>query len=311
MTFPIYFDSKKSLSLNGLHENLNFLKNLYNKKKLPKVLMISGKKGLGKSTLLNHLMFNIFDEKNYNTKTYELANKSTFYNQFINNIHPNIIFLSGSDFKNVKIEDIRNLKKKISQTSISNQPRFIIFDDVELFNNNSLNALLKTIEEPTINNYFLLINNQSKPLIETITSRCLDIKIFLNKKKRLDIIESLIEKFNINSIIDAITSDLSPGQFLKFNYICDENNILLDGNFINNLTVLLNLYKKDKNIIFIDMISFLTDNYFNILRQKNLFTSEKIIEYKRFVLDNINKFFLYNLNQNALLNNINSKINNE
>ena len=59
------------------------------------------------------------------------------------------------------------------------------------------------------------------------------------------------------------------------------------------------------------MISFLTDNYFNILRQKNLFTSEKIIEYKRFVLDNINKFFLYNLNQNALLNNINSKINNE
>ena len=311
MTFPIYFDSKKSLSLNGLYENLNFLKNLYNKKKLPKVLMISGKKGLGKSTLLNHLMFNIFDEKNYNTKTYELANKSTFYNQFINNIHPNIIFLSGSDFKNVKIEDIRNLKKKISQTSISNQPRFIIFDDVELFNNNSLNALLKTIEEPTINNYFLLINNQSKPLIETITSRCLDIKIFLNKKKRLDIIGSLIEKFNINSVIDPVTSDLSPGQFLKFNYICDENNISLDGNFINNLTVLLNLYKKDKNIIFIDMISFLTDNYFNILRQKNLFTSEKIIEYKRFVLDNINKFFLYNLNQNALLNNINSKINNE
>ena len=160
-------------------------------------------------------------------------------------------------------------------------------------------------------NYFLLINNQSKPLVETITSRCLDIKIFLNKKKRLDIIGSLIEKFNINSVIDPVTSDLSPGQFLKFNYICGENNISLDGNFINNLTVLLNLYKKDKNIIFIDMISFLTDNYFNILRQKNLFTSEKIIEYKRFVLDNINKFFLYNLNQNALLNNINSKINNE
>ena len=35
-----------------------------------------------------------------------------------------------------------------------NKPRFIIFDDVELFNNNSLNALLKIIEEPSKNNFF-------------------------------------------------------------------------------------------------------------------------------------------------------------
>ena len=63
--------------------------------------------------------------------------------------------------------------------------------------------------------------------------------------------------------------------------------------------------------MFIDMISFLTDNYFNQLRNKNIFKNDKIIEYKRFVFENINKFFLYNLNQKALLNNINSKINDE
>ena len=39
-------------------------------------------------------------------------------------------------------------------------------DDVEVFNNNSLNALLKLIEEPNKNNYFLLINNETQPLIE-------------------------------------------------------------------------------------------------------------------------------------------------
>ena len=59
------------------------------------------------------------------------------------------------------------------------------------------------------------------------------------------------------------------------------------------------------------MVLFLTDNYFNRLRNKNSFPNDKIVEYKRFVFDNINKFFLYNLNQNALLNNINSKINDE
>ena len=57
------------------------------------------------------------------------------------------------------------------------------------------------------------------------------------------------------------------------------------------------------------MVSFLTDNYFNNLNSRNLFTNEKIIEYKTFVFENINKYFIYNLNQNALLNNINNKIN--
>ena len=53
------------------------------------------------------------------------------------------------------------------------QKRFVILDDVEVFNKNSLNALLKLIEEPGESNYFILINNSTKDLIETIKSRCL------------------------------------------------------------------------------------------------------------------------------------------
>jgi DNA polymerase III delta prime subunit len=180
-----------------------------------------------------------------------------------------------------------------------------------LFNNNSLNALLKTIEEPSDKNFFLLINNKTKPLIETIKSRCLDIKIILNEQKKINITNSLIKKFNINLTIDPINSQLTPGNFIKFNYIFHENLIKLDDDFIKNLRILLNLFKKNKDIIFIDIILFLTDNYFNDLRNKNLFTNDKIIEYKRYVFENINKFFLYNLNQNALLNNLNNKINGE
>ena len=216
-------------------------------------------------------------------------------------IFSNIIYLSGSEFKNVKVDDIRALKKKIFQSTISNEPRFIIFDSIELFNINSLNALLKIIEEPSDNNFFLLINNKSKPILETIKSRCIEIKVMLNESNRVEIIESLIKKYNINSKID----------FIKFNYIFDENKIKLDGNFLKNLGILLNLYKKKKEIIYIDMILFLTDDYFNNLKDKNSTTNDKIIEYKIFISENINKFFLYNLNQNALLNTINNKINGE
>jgi DNA polymerase III subunit delta' len=307
MNFPIYFNSKHSLNLFGIFENFDFLKNLYIKKKLPKVLMLSGNKGSGKSTIINHLMFFIFDKNNYNEKNYVFKKDTLFYNQFIKNIHPNIICLSGSDFKNTKIDDIRDLKAKIFQSTISNEPRFIILDDVELFNSNSLNALLKTIEEPTKNNYFFLINNKSKPLLNTIKSRCLEIKIILNKQMKKDITKSLINFFSINLIINPEDSHLTPGNFIKYNYVYDKYNINPSDDFLKNLGILLNLHKKDKDIIFIDIIFFLTDSYF--YKHKNLITNEKIIEYKKFVFENINYYFNYNLNQNTLLNNINNKIN--
>jgi DNA polymerase III subunit delta' len=309
MTFPIYFDPKKSLNLFGLFDKFDFLKNLYLRKKLPKVLMLSGKKGDGKSTLINHLMFYIFDEQNYNINNYTYKANPVFHNQFLNNIYSNIIYLSGSDFKNIKIDDIRKLKTKIFQTLISNKPRFIILDDVELFNNSSLNALLKIIEEPSKNNYFFLINNQSKPLLETIKSRCINIKIILNEKSKQEITESLIKKYAIQLTIDPKCSQLTPGNFIKFNHILDENSISIDKDFLKNLETLLNLHKKDKNIFFIDLIFFLTDKYFNNLRAKNIFSNQKIVEYKKYVLNSVNKYIVYNLNPNNLLNNINNKIN--
>ncbi len=154
MNYPIFFENKNSLKLFNLNENFKFISELYLKQNLPKVLMFTGNKGSGKSTLINHFLYSIFDMDNYNRKTYSISKNSSFLKQFQNNIFSNIIYINGSDFKSIKIEDIRNLKKKILQTSISIKDRFIIFDDIELFNQNSLNALLKIIEEPSQKNYF-------------------------------------------------------------------------------------------------------------------------------------------------------------
>ena len=62
MDNPKYFDPKNSLHLFGLEKDFNLLSSLYIKKKLPNVLLLSGLKGCGKSTLVNHFLFSIFDE---------------------------------------------------------------------------------------------------------------------------------------------------------------------------------------------------------------------------------------------------------
>ena len=310
MNINEYNDPKNSLVLFGLDSKLDFLIELYNLKKLPKVLMISGKKGVGKFTLINHFLSYIYDKDNYDLKNKSINNETQFYKQYLNNIFPNIIYLSGSNFKNVKIEDIRDLKSTILKTTISKKERFIILDDIELFNTNSLNALLKIIEEPSSNNYFVLINSRTKPLIETIYSRSLEVKVLLTNETRIKVIESLIKKNNLEVFIDFNSSNLTPGNFLSFNKICEENKIDFDKNFLENLKILLNLHKKTKNINLINMILFLTDCHFYNLQEKKIYDIQKIIENKSFVISNINKFIAYNLNQNSLINAINNKLSN-
>ena len=272
--------------------------------------MISGKKGVGKFTLINHFLTYVYDNDDYDLKNKSINNKTNFYRQYVNDIFPNIIYLSGNNFKNVKIEDIRDLKSTILKTTILNKERFIVLDDIELFNTNSLNALLKIIEEPAKNNFFILINNKTKPLIQTIYSRSLEIKVLLNNTKRIKIIQALIQKNNLEVFIDFNSLNLTPGNFLKFNKIFEENQININEDFIKNLTILLNLYKKNKNIDLINIILFLTDYHFYNLKEIKFENIEKVVENKSFVIKNINKFISYNLNQNSLINAINNKLSN-
>jgi len=310
MNISEYNDPKNSLVLFGLENKLDFLIKLYNLKKLPRILMITGKKGVGKFTLINHFLNYIYDKDNYDLKNRSINNQTQFYKQYLNNISSDIIHLSGDNFKNVKVDDIRDLKSKILKTTISKKERFIILDDIELFNTNSLNALLKIIEEPTSNNYFVLINSKTKHLIETIYSRSLEVKILLSNEERIKVIESLIAKNNLEVFIDFNSLNLTPGNFLSFNKICQENKIDFNEDFLKNLKILFNLYRKNKDKNLINFILFLTDYNFYNLKEKRIDSIEKVIENKSFVINNINKFFKYNLNQNSLINAINDKLSN-
>ena len=311
MSYPIFFDSKNSLNLFGLKKNFDFLRNLYLKKKLPRVLMLSGNKGTGKSTLINHFIYSIFDFEKYDLERLSLTENSSLYKQYKENIFSNIIYINGSDFKSVKVEDIRNLRTRIFQSTILDKDRFIILDDVEVFNHNSLNALLKIIEEPSKKNYFFLINNKSKMLLETIKSRSIELKIILSENQRLEIIDKLINHFKLELILDPKKSKLSPGNFIKFNHIFKENNISISNDLIENISLLLNLYKKEKDILFINIAVFISDYYFRHLKEKNILKNDKIYEIKNYIFNNLNNLKLYNINQNALIGNLRAKLNYE
>lgn len=305
------FNPKQSLNLFGLQKQFEFLISLYKTKKFPKVLLLRGAKGIGKSTLINHFLHYIFDEKNYDLNLFQINSDTNFHKLFVQNLYPNLIYLSGFEFSNVKIEDIRALKKKIFQKTIVSKERFIVLDEVDFFNIQSLNALLKIIEEPTHQNFFVLIDNKSKPLIDTIKSRSIEMRINLKDKERQEIILKLFEFHNQKLMFDHNSFSVSPGNLLKFNYLFDTFNINLNNDFLDNLKILIMEHKKEKNIFYLELIRFYVDYYLDIQKNKKYFTLEKFVEKRSFLFKNIYNYFYYNLNQNTLFNNINHQFKNE
>ena len=308
MSISEYFNPKKTNKLFGLKKEFQLLKNLIENNELPKVLLLSGEKGSGKFTLINHLLNFYFDRVNYDQVNYSFDLNSKIFKQNFENIFSNIIHLEGAKFKNINIEEIRSLKKNLSKSSINNEKRFIILDDVEIFNENSVNALLKLIEEPNEKNYFIIINNKARPLLETIKSRSIEIKIFLKDQERRDIIMSLFNYFELNLLLKKEQIIVSPGNLIKFNYVMENNKIDLENNFLTNLKTVLKLYNKEKDIFFKDLILFMTEYFYLSLKNKKKENLEKIALNRSLILRSINQFFIYNINQNTLINSLEKNI---
>ena len=214
-----------------------------------------------------------------------------------NSNNENIIYFCGLD--NIKIDQIRDLKDQLQKSTLNNKKRFIILDNIEVFNTNCLNALLKSIEEPNIFNNFILINNKKLPIIETIKSRSIEIKLFLNRNENNFIIENIIKDRNLKKNFDFTDISLTPGDFIVFNQICSENNVNIDEKLIDNMFVLLKLFKQTKDTKYIDFSIFLVSQYYYKLTKLNSLDTN-LFEKRSFVIKKIYDFRKLNLNLNNL-----------
>jgi len=291
---------------------LNEMVDLHNLKKFPKILLLNGKKGIGKFTLAIHFLNYIFthQEKNaYNLEDKSINPDSVFYNQLLNQTNQDVLLIKAEENKNIKIEEIRNLKSILSRTSLSRKPRFVIIDEVEYINESSANALLKSLEEPTENNFFILINNQQSDLIKTISSRCIMNNIFITSNEADIIINHIFKKKKIEKLID-FDRNLTPGLFVLYNEIYLKNNINKADNVLDKINKLLFAYKKNKDKTLINLTLFLIDQYFLLSLQNNQNQLDSLLIIKSSIIKNINDFIYLNLNINSVLNSIEVKLQN-
>ena len=282
----------------GLGKFINELIRLYEGDNLPNKILFSGQKGQGKSTLAYHFVNYVLSKNekfSYDLNSFEINHENQSFKTILNKSNINFHLLDINDEKkNIDINQIRELISNLNKSSFNDKARFVLIDNIEFLNINSLNALLKILEEPSLNVFFILINNNKK-ILPTLLSRCINFKISLSNNENSEIIDKLLldkHKNKINN--DIINYYFTPGNIYNLIKFAEENNYDLKN---MNLHVFLNTlidnnhYKKDNRIrLFIyDLIEFYftklnTPTSKDIYEKYNYFT-QRILNTKKFNLD--------------------------
>lgn len=79
--------------------------------------------------------------------------------------------------REISVDQIRALSTFVNLSAHSGGYRVVLIHPAEAMNNNSANALLKTLEEPTDKLLFILVSNKPQQLLPTILSRSLSFAV--------------------------------------------------------------------------------------------------------------------------------------
>ena len=311
-------DPKAQINLYGYENYFASFVKLHKKNKLPNVILLSGLKGVGKSTFVYHFVNYLLsqDEVNkYMLSNFKINEDNTSFKLIQNNMHPNFFLLENNlNDENIKIDQVRKLLKFLSKTTYSKNIKIVFIDNAEFLNNNSSNALLKCLEESSNNTFFFIVQNSSSKLLDTIKSRCITFKIYFNESEKEKIFNKIITnyelKYNENDIKIFYSFD-SPGNILRNLSILEgfENDIFKD--LLSSIFYLLEKYKNSKNPDLLNFISLVIQYFYNDKSIKNTKNLNNYFVNNYEILHQISNMKKFNLDKNNLLISISKILENE
>ena len=105
----------------------------------------------------------------------------------------------------IRVNQIRDIRKILGIKSIQSGKKFVLIEDAHLLNEAASNCLLKTLEEPE-NGIFILLTSNINGLLETIKSRCQQIRFKRITKQEL--INQVNKNNQISSKLEKDLQDL-------------------------------------------------------------------------------------------------------
>ena len=175
-----------------------------------------------------------------------------------------------------------------------------MIDNIELLTKNASNSLLKLLEEPPENLYFILIHDNSYRILETIKSRSINFKINFTNKSIIQITKKIIGEEDFSTINNTYLKMYnSIGDLVFLNNFAKKYEINIESYTIKellNYIISKKLYKKDPelNIFIYKLIHFLLFETFYLSKDNKIYDL-----YKYFILK-MNNTIKYNLDIESL-----------
>lgn len=135
--------------------------------KIPQVLMFSGERGVGKTTVAR-LYAKAINCLNF-SKHNDVCNKCENCKVFNDQQSIDIVELDAAS--NRGIDDIRNLRDSVNFQPAQLKYKVFIIDEAHMLTKEAFNALLKTLEEPPKHAVFILATTEPNKVPITILSR--------------------------------------------------------------------------------------------------------------------------------------------
>jgi DNA polymerase III subunit delta' len=154
----------------GNRKNIDRLQAKIRQDRFPHGLVFSGPDGIGKRTcaLMVAKALNCA-----NAPQGEFCDSCGQCHKIDAGTHPDVIRIGLEDeASEIKIAQIREAIRMLEFRPLEGSSKVFVIDPANLLNASSSNALLKGLEEPPDNSYFILITNSLHALLPTVRSRC-------------------------------------------------------------------------------------------------------------------------------------------
>ena len=145
--------------------------NAINLGKTPNAYLLTGIRGVGKTTTARLIAKALNCEKNNNPKINCSYDKfCTTCQEIINSNHIDILEMDAAS--KTGIDDVRELIENSKYSPTSAKFKIFIIDEVHMLSKQAFNGLLKTLEEPPPSLKFILATTEVRKIPLTILSRC-------------------------------------------------------------------------------------------------------------------------------------------
>lgn len=121
--------------------------------------------------------------------------------------HPDI-YRVKPDGAFIKIEQIRELKSRLSLRAHEGKYKLAIIEEAERLHPTAANALLKTLEEPTADTRFVLLTKSPRFVLPTIRSRCQTVPFV---PIQVEAVEDILLQKGAESLAARVAARVSDG----------------------------------------------------------------------------------------------------